>query len=403
MRADLLDTFVVTAPGLSPLAAAELRAMGLTLGRVEEAGVSLRTDVAGLLRANLWLRTASRVTVRLGSFRAEKFHELERRARAIEWARVVGNAATVRLRVTCRKSRLIHSGAVAQRVGDAIRRATGARVVSGAAGADEEEAPPAAGGGAAGDSPQLFVVRIEHDRCTISADSSGELLHRRGYRQAVGKAPLRETLAAGLLLAAGYDGSTPLVDPLCGSGTIAIEGALIARRMAPGLARTFSVEQWPGFDVTRARSVRDEARAAMRAQSPVAIAGGDRDAGAIAAAEANAARAGVAADIAFARQSLSATRAPAGGPGLIATNPPYGKRVGDSDALRALYAQLGATARAHFPGWTIAMVGADRRLEGQLRLTLDERARTRNGGLPVRLLVANVPGADAGARSDGAA
>ena len=381
MRTNQLDTFVVTAPGLAPLAAAELRVLGLRVGEVDGAGVALRTDLAGVARANLWLRTASRVLVRLGRFRAEHFRELEGFARKVEWASVLGEQQTVRLRVTCRKSKLIHSGAVAQRVGDAIARATGAKVLAGAADPDEE---------APDDDAQLFVVRFDHDVCTVSADASGALLHRRGYREAIGKAPLRETLAAALLMAADWTGDTPLVDPMCGSGTIAIEGAMIARRMAPGLLRTFAVEHWPGFEQARWKSSLDEAQAAVRPASPVAIAGSDRDAGAIESATENAMRAGVAGDITFTKQPLSAARAPAGGPGLIATNPPYGKRIGESDALRALYAQLGATAREHFAGWTLAMMGADRRLEGQVALPFAERVRTANGGLPVRMIVAPV-------------
>ena len=382
MRPHLLDAFVVAAPGLAPLAAAELRALGVRIGAVDAAGVSLRTNLAGVAHANLWLRTASRVLVRLDTFRAEHFRELEGFARKVRWASVLGDRKTVRLRVTCRKSKLIHSGAVAQRVGDAITRATGATVVAGAPDPDDD---------GTGDEAQLFVVRFERDVCTVSADSSGALLHRRGYRQAVGKAPLRETLAAALLLAAEWKGDTPLVDPLCGSGTIAIEGAMIARRMAPGLMRTFAVENWPGFDHARWKSSIDEAQAAMLASSPVPIVAGDRDAGAIEAAIANATRAGVASDITFAKQALSAMRAPAGGLGLIATNPPYGKRVGEKDPLRSLYAQLGATAREHFSGWTIAVLSADRRLEGQVQLAFAERVRTANGGLPVRMIVAPVP------------
>ena len=375
--------FAVTAPGLAKLCAGELTALGIRATGVDDAGVAFKADATTLLRANLWLRTASRVLVRLAEFHAETFHELERRAKRVPWERVVDGTRAVRLRVTCKKSKLIHSGAVAQRIGDAITKATGARIVRGAAADDQDDATDS-------DAAQLIVVRFDRDACTISADSSGELLHRRGYRQATAKAPMRETLAAAVLVAAGWRGDTPLVDPMCGAGTIPIEGALLARGIAPGLGREFACERWPGVDATRTARVRDDARGKARPRATVEILGSDRDAGAIAAAIANAARAGVTADIEFEQRPISAFVVPLGPAGLIAVNPPYGVRVGDSDALRNLYAQFGKVARVRAPGWTLALLSADRRLEAQLQVPLVERARTNNGGIPVRILTADL-------------
>jgi putative N6-adenine-specific DNA methylase len=238
---------------------------------------------------------------------------------------------------------------------------------------------------------QLFVVRFDHDVCGISADSSGELLHRRGYRLATAKAPIRETLAAAMLLSLGWDGTTPLVDPMCGAGTIAIEGALIARRIAPGLTRRFSCEQWPGAPVAGFARLRSAARARVVVAAPSPIVASDRDAGAIAAAQANAERAGVSANIAFRRQALSALDVPAVA-GLLLTNPPYGARVSDRRQLRDLYASLGNVARARCPGWTLAFLSADGALDAQLKLDLDEVLRFRNGGIPVRLVRSVLPG-----------
>ena len=376
--------FAVSAPGLAQLCAGELRALGIRPTAVDDAGVTFKADANTLLRANLWLRTASRVLVRLASFHAAAFHELERHAKRVPWERVVDGTRSVRLRVTCKKSKLIHSGAVAQRIGDAIAKATDARIVKGVVADDQDDASD-------GEAAQLIVVRLDHDECTISADSSGELLHRRGYRQATAKAPLRETLAAAVLMAAGWRGDTPLVDPMCGAGTIPIEGALLAREMAPGLTRDFACSHWPGVDAARVERVRDDARGRARPRASIEILGSDRDAGAIAAAIANAARAGVAADIEFEQRPISAFVVPAGPAGLIATNPPYGVRVGDSEALRNLYAQFGKVARVRAAGWTLAMLSADRRLEAQLQLPLIERTRTTNGGIPVRILTADIP------------
>ena len=382
------DAFAVTAPGLAPLCAAELSALGIPVRAVEEAGVAFDATPEVLWRANLWLRTASRVLVRLAEFTARSFAELEEQAARVPWEVATPRAGgTPRLRVTCRKSRLYHSDAVAERVARAYAKRTGGGEAWHSVGEEDEGDPQG----------PLFVVRFLHDRCTISADASGGLLHQRGYRQAVGKAPLRETLAAAMLLAAGYDGTRPLVDPLCGSGTIAIEGAMIARRLAPGRHRRFAFERWPSFDAARWRRVLAEADAAALPAAPAPILASDRDAGAVEAALANAERAGVAADLTIERQAVSDVEPPAGGaPGWLVTNPPYGKRVGETESLRPLWARLGQLAARRLPGWRIAVLGPDVRLEGALRAELgtelESVLRTANGGLPVRVLVGEVPG-----------
>jgi putative N6-adenine-specific DNA methylase len=384
-----LDCFAVTAPGLEAICAGEARSLGLD-ARVprDGGGVSWRGNATSIARANLWLRAASRVVVRAARFRATAFYELELQAKRIAWERFLSPGSTVALRVTCRKSKLYHSDAVAERFVESIGRRVNGVVVDASSSADKgderddetldaQDAPAAR---------QLFIVRLVHDECTVSADSSGELLHRRGYRRALAKAPLRETLAASLLLAAEWKGDTPLVDPMCGSGTIPIEAAMLARRMAPGRARSFAFERWPGHDASAWASIVDEARSSELPRCPVAIEGYDRDEGAIGAAQANSERAGVADDICWAVQPISAL-APAIGPGLMATNPPYGVRVGEAGRLRDLYAQLGHVARRARTGWDVALVSANSTLERQTQLELNERVRTRNGGIPVRFVV----------------
>lgn len=387
-----LQCFAIAAPGLEPLVTAELRALGI-VAREQPGGAAWDGDLASVYRANLWLRTASRVIVRVAEFRARTFFELERHARKVAWSSYVAGTGTgtVAFRVTAKKSRLYHSDAVAQRLGDALVRALpGARVAGTRARDDEEDDSAGA---------QLFVVRLSHDQVTISADSSGALLHMRGYRQQVGKAPLRETLAAAVLMAAGWDGSVPLVDPLCGSGTLAIEGALLARRIAPGMSRRFAFQQWPGFDGRVWAAMLEEARGAQLPAAPSAILGSDRDAGAIEAALANAGRAGVAADVELMVKAVSAVEPPPH-PGLVATNPPYGVRVGDPAKVRDLYAQLGKVLHARFSGWRVAMLSSDRWLEGEMRLRFEELARSSNGGIPVRI-VAVMIGAGAGGKPRG--
>jgi putative N6-adenine-specific DNA methylase len=371
----------------------------------EPGGLACTLDDAQLATVCCGTRLASRLLVRVAEFRATAFAMLYKQAAAVDWARWVAPGTRLRLRVTCKKSRLYHSDAVAERVGQAIAAAVpGVTLLARAKGSDDEDEATGDEGAAAARAAastddadvQLVVVRLLQDVCTISLDAAGEALHRRGWRQAVAKAPLRETLAAAMLAGAGWDGSTALVDPLCGSGTLIIEGALLARGMTPGRARAFAAERWPAGDATAWRVVRARFAAAERPAAGVPLQGSDRDAGAVRAALANAARAGVADDVSFTEQSLSDCEPPAGAaPGLLVMNPPYGIRVGEADAVRDLYARIGQLARVRFGGWTVALLSADRTpghtLERQLRLPLRPVWRASNGGIPVRLLVGQVP------------
>ncbi len=222
----------------------------------------------------------------------------------------------------------------------------------------------------------------------MRADASGALLHRRGYRQALAKAPLRETLAAAMLLASAWDPRAPLLDPLCGSGTIAIEAALLARNIAPGIAgaerqpRAFAFTQWPGFDLALWRQVVDDARAQVRERSGTRIVASDRNGGAIRAAKENAARAGVLDDIEFAVRPLSAVVAPAE-PGWLVTNPPYGVRTGERNTALAVLAELNALERGPLREWRLALLQPERLPPDPALLEL---FATSNGGLSVRLL-----------------
>jgi putative N6-adenine-specific DNA methylase len=378
MSKTALDCFAIAAPGLEQLCADELRELGVR-GKTEAGGVEFRGDLTVVMRANLWLRVPARVLVRVAEFRATAFYELESRAKRIEWSRYLAPGARVAFRVTCKKSKLYHSSAVAQRFEEAAQRAV--PNVGATAAVDDEES--------VNDDHQLFVIRFLHDVCTVSVDSSGALLHLRGYRQQIAKAPLRETLAAAMLLGAGWTGDAPLTDPMCGSGTIPIEAARMARRIAPGRDREFAFLKWPNVDRAAWSALVADARTGELPSAPVEITGYDRDAGAIAAAGANAERAGVAGDVSFEVQPISRLAA-ADPPGLILTNPPYGVRIGDPDRLRNLYAQLGNVARRQRAGWMLGLLSADRALERQIGFQFEERFATRNGGIPVRLVVAGI-------------
>lgn len=384
----VFDAFAIASPGCAPLVADELRALDVRLGDVSSAGVAFTATTGVLLRVNLWSRLASRILVRLAEFTARDFATLEKQAARVPWKTVVAPGASVRFRVTCRKSRLYHSDAVAERLARAVLKAVpSATIQAGATRDDDDEASASATDTGF---TQLIVVRFEHDRCTISADTSGELLHRRGWRQAIAKAPLRETLAAAMLVACDWTGDVPLVDPFCGSGTIGIEAALRARDMAPGLSRGFAIERWPGVDAGLMASLRDEARARIRPSVGVPIVMSDRDAGACDAARANAARAGVTDDVQIMQQALSSVDiATLGSHGLVLSNPPYGLRISEGADLRSLYARLGDVIRAGGIGWRLGLLIPDRRLAAPARLPFASVLQTSNGGIGVRLEIAS--------------
>jgi putative N6-adenine-specific DNA methylase len=232
-----------------------------------------------------------------------------------------------------------------------------------------------AAGGAA------LEVRTEAGRATISVDAAGAPLFRRGWRARVGAAPLRESLAAAMLLAAGWRGDRPFLDPMCGSGTLAIEAALAAARRAPGLGRTFAFEGLPGHDAARTARLRSRL-ASLARPVPVPIHASDRNAGALRLAQKNAAAAGIADAIRFARED-AARVVPPPGPGLCAVNPPWGVRLDEAaaDAWRALAALVPRLA-----GWDLYVLGPDRGFERLLPLAATSTVALRNGGVACRLL-----------------
>ena len=374
------DYFAVAAPGLEPYTARELSELGLG-GAASLGGAAFSGRRRELYRANLHLRTASRVLVRMGEFYAAAFSELRTKAGRLDWEACLRPGQPVAIHATCHKSKLYHSDAVAERVAGAIADRLG-------------QPSPLTAGSEAGETAgaQLVIVRLVRDQVTISLDSSGALLHQRGYRLDTAKAPLRETLAAGILMAAGWDRRAPLLDPFCGAGTIPIEAALLAQNLAPGRARRFAFMDWPDYDARLWQHVLDEATAGVSQSPPPQIFASDRDAGAIAAAQANAARAGVGDQIEFLQRSVSAVEPPPG-PGWLVTNPPYGLRLADRHDLRDLYARFGQVLRQRCPGWWVACLSSDPRLERAMSLAFDDSRQLPllNGGLRVRLVQARVP------------
>jgi len=380
--------FAVCTPGLEPFAALELDKLGLFGSQspsqskksltekgfqYESGGIEFQGSLHDLYRANLYLRTASRVLVRLGHFYASTFPELRRKASRVLWENYLAPERPIALRVTCQKSRLYHEGAVAERVVRAI--------------ADRRGKPPAVQKhpeDSGTELPQLIVVRFVDNLCTVSIDSSGALLHRRGYRLATAKAPLRETLASATVMASGWDAISPLLDPFCGSGTIPIEAALLARRVPAGYGRRFAFMDWPHFDLRFWEKLLADAGKAIVSDIPDIIAS-DRDAGAIQAAQANAERAGVADCIEFSRKAISAIDPPPC-PGWVITNPPYGVRLRKTKDLRNLYAQLGKVLRTRCSGWHVTLLCDSIQLVRSTGLEFDKGIPLMNGGLKVKLV-----------------
>jgi putative N6-adenine-specific DNA methylase len=367
-----LEWFAVVTPGGEAAAARELAALsGAQQVKAVSGGVEFRGDFALGARANLWLRLPTRIVLRLGRFEAREFAVFRRRAAGLPWASYLRPDAKLCLSISQRGSRLYHTGALAENVALALRSAVGREVV---ASARASEGAP------------LVLVRGEHDRWTFSLDASGERLHRRGWRTEVGRASLRETLAALTLELCRFDPCAPLVDPLCGSGTFAIEAASRALGIAPGLERRFASEDWRVGSAELWRALRDEALAARRAHAPAPILASDRAATALEAARRNAERAGCAHAIAFVHASFAELEPPPG-TGLVLVNPPYGRRIGGRADLVELYASLGRTLRERYAGWRAGVLVAEPRLEEKLGLRVVERHALRNGGLRVALLV----------------
>jgi putative N6-adenine-specific DNA methylase len=361
----------VCPPGVEELTAGELGIIGVRLRRTFPGGVEFAATDRQLYAANLWLRTATRVVVRVATFVAHTFEDLDAGLAGVAWDRWMVAGSRPAVRVSSTASRLYHTGAIADRVAESV---SGGAPSSG----DSTDAP-------------LVVVRLIHDRAMVSVDSSGAPLHQRGWRQDQATAPLRETLAAAVVLASGWDRQRALVDPMCGSGTIAIEAALLAAGLPPGRGRRFGFESWPSFQPGTWASVIGEATAVgCGSGAGPAIVASDRDPKAVAAATANAERAGVAERVTVQRAALSALEPPGDGPGWLVTNPPYGKRSGAGADRRDLYARLGQVVRRRLRGWTVALLVDDVRMSGHAGLRLTERLRTVNGGIPVRLMVGRV-------------
>ncbi len=320
-------TLIATAAfGLEAIVKRELQQLGYEPTSVEDGRVRFVGDAAAIARCNLWLRCAERVLLEIGEFEARDFGELFDRTHALAWDEWLPVDAEFPVRGRSVKSQL-HSVPDCQRI---VKKAIVERLKKAYRRDWFDESGPC----------YPLDVTLLRDRATLTIDTSGAGLHKRGYRKLVGKAPLRETLAAALVQLSYWNESRPFADPCCGSGTIPIEAALIGRNIAPGLNRSFVADEWPQVDAGLWGQARAEARDVIRESLDFRINGTDIDTTALSLARQHAAAAGVTDDIHFQQKPLAEFSTPHKY-GCLIINPPYGERLGEQEDAEGLYRQMG--------------------------------------------------------------
>ncbi len=361
--------------GLEEVLAEELHQLGATIDKVGQRAVEFSGDMQLCYEANLWCRTAIRILRPFAGFYAPDEKTLYREAGRINWADYIQPDQTFAITAVVNKSNLEHSLFVAQLTKDAIvdqfRNRTGERPSVDVKNPDI----------------RLHLHMIENE-VVLSLDSSGDSLHRRGYRQQTNVAPLNEILAAGILLLADWDGHKTLVDPMCGSGTILTEAALIAQRIAPGLYHQgkFSFQNWPDFDQALWDSVRLDAEQARLEEPQALIVGSDISAEYIDLARENVSAAGLEDFIRLAVRDVKDATAPKGEPGLVVMNPPYGERIGEEAEMDALYKTIGDTLKSGFPGYDAYVFTGNLEAAKRVGLKASRRIPLFNGPIDCRLL-----------------
>ena len=364
--------FVTCPRGLEALLSQELEQLKCQDIRAVDGGVACKGGMEQVYRINLHSRTASRVLLRLtkSGYRSEQ--DIYKAAKNIRWTDWFDLEQTFKVKVEGKRAQVKSLDFVGLKIKDAVcdvfRDACGARPSVGKI------------------RPDIRIHAFIDERdIQIFIDTSGEALFKRGYRQDTGEAPMRENLAAGLLLLAGYDGTQPFQDPFCGSGTIVIEAAWIATRRAPGLMRRFGFEKLKNFDAALWKKLQHEAETQIR-PAPAPISGSDNDRHMIRAAVANAQAAEVDTFVRFEVKDAQDTR-PNGEGGILISNPPYGVRLAEVQALQALYPQLGAWLKQHYAGWLAGMFTGDRDMPKFMRLSPKRKIPLYNGNLDCRLFL----------------
>ena len=340
-------------------------------------GVAFTGPFDTLYHANLRLRTAHRVLLRVDEFLTQSYPMLFNKASKLPWERYLGFNSSYSVTVSAKRSRLRHQ----QNITDTLHAAILGAVEP--LGLHPKFTP---------DAPINFHVRLFEDRCTLSLDTSGAHLHKRGYRQAVAKAPIRETLATGLLLTLGGEKYGLILDPMCGAGTLLTEGALLAKNIAPGGERAFAFEQFPSFQKGKWARFKREARASQHPAS-LRLIGSDLFEGALRAARANAERAGVAEVVTFLQgdaRSLPYTELAEGGRKLLLSNLPYGRRVGTQGEVKRLYEEFVTQISKECSGWDFAFVTPHPEWLAEAGLEYARTLPFSNGGLNVSFVTGTI-------------
>lgn len=369
-----MNYFATCARGLEPILAEELRALGANEVELGRGGVHFQGDQATLYQANLWLRTAIRVLRPLANFAAKTPEELYDAVRAVDWSRHLTVEHTLAVDCNVRDSGITHSHYAALKVKDAICDQFLDRL--GSRPSVDTENP-------------LFALNLHiyRNEAVLSLDSSVESLHKRGYRPILTRAPLNEALAAALILKTGWRGETPLLDPLCGSGTFCIEGAWIALNRPPGLTRKrFGFQSWMDHDVALWTELRDQARRQVKKKLDQPILGSDGRRDSLHFSRDNARAAGIGHLLNFELRDIRDARPPEGPPGILICNPPYGERIGEEKDLRELYRTMGQVFGERFSGWRVFVFTGNARLARCIDLDPVEQTPFWNGKIPCKLL-----------------
>ncbi|MCC7431587.1 RNA methyltransferase [bacterium] len=365
--------FVTCAKGLEQVLAEELKSLGITNLRIDVGGISFKGTFEDCYKANLWLRTANRILLIVDKFFAYDDTELYEKIRKINWQKHITNDSFFCVDVNLKDSKMTHSQFVARRIKDAIvdqfREKTGNRPSIDTF------------------SPDLRInVRIFRDEVTLSFDSSGDSLHKRGYRTETGKASLKETLAAGLVLLSNWDKKTDFYDFTCGSGTILIEAAHIALNVAPGIFRQkFGFETWNDFDPKIWQKLKDEAKKLKKSSLPYKFYGSDVNSKNLSNAHVNAKNAKVLEFVELTRKDAREFT-PKKNEGVIVSNLPYGERTYEVDELKETYKKIGDTLKQNCKGLSAYLLTEQGILTKSIGLKVTKRHVLFNGDLECRLL-----------------
>ncbi len=367
-----MESFFAPCPrGLESVLSAELQEVGAQEAGCKPGGVGFTGDLVLAMRVNLLSRIASRVLWRIGAGDYATAEDIYAGARALPWCDWFGPERTIRVDVAAIRSPLRSLEFVTLRVKDAI--------------CDEMRA-------STGQRPNVDTARpdvrihafLDAGRWTMYLDTSGEALFKRGWRTGGGEAPLRENLAAGILMLSGWTVGTPLYDPMCGSGTFLVEAALMSLRRAPGLRRPFGFQKLRPFDLKAFQRAKSELQSHALDAKPLPIFGSDRDANILELARENLAEARVAEAIQLQRRDVLDATAPAA-EGVMLMNPPYGVRLGNETQTRALYPRLGDLLKQRFAGWRACILTADGELPKLIHLRASKRTPLFNGPIECRL------------------